>query len=189
MPGALDPPGDCLVSYTMIFRLSLPDEYLAARTFPVLTLPDQPGLAMIVPFEFWPKELYEIWGHQPKDPNDGKTLGMGGLFGILLLAAGYMGAGLFLGFCVRWLFAGKLVEEFQKQGGGAWFCLGLNLVGVVCLWAIARKVKSLPILDGEDMSNRPLHKKLTSLPVNDRIAFFVWAIVYLVSIIAGLILA
>jgi hypothetical protein len=67
--------------------------------------------------------------------------------------------------------------------------LGLNLVGVVCLWAIARKVKSLPILDGEDMSNRPLHKKLTSLPVNDRIAFFVWAIVYLVSIIAGLILA
>ena len=173
----------------MIFRLSLPDEYLAARTFPVLTLPDQPGLAMIVPFEFWPKELYEIGGHQPKDPNNGKTLGMGGLFGILLLAAGYMGAGLFLGFCVRWLFAGKLVEEFQKQGGGAWFCLGLNLVGVVCLWAIARKVKSLSILDGEDMSNRPLHKKLTSLPVNDRIAFFVWAIVYLVSIIAGLILA
>ena len=189
VPDALDPPGGCLVSYTMISRLSLPEEYLAARTFPVLTLPDEPGLAMIVPFEHWPAELYEMWGHKPKGPSGSGTLGMGGLFGIMIIALFYMGSGMYLGSCVRWLFAGKLAEEFQKGGGSAWFLVALNVVGVVCLWAIARKVKSLPQLDGDDMSNRPLHKKLTSLPVNDRVAFFVWAGVYFASIIAGLILA
>ena len=184
VPAQLRPPCDCFVSYTMANRdHSLPNDYITGRFFPVLTLPEEPDLAMIAPWEEWTPEFYEMWNYEPPKP----TLGCGGLFGIVIIASGYLGAGMHLGNWTRFLLAGTLVEKFNRSPGSSWFFVGLNVVGVLCLWALYRKALKDPALELSDVVNRPWYEKISRFPLTDRIAFLVWILVYLTAVVLGLI--
>lgn len=181
VPGELAPPGDCLVSYTMAMRPDLPGGALTGPLLPVLTLPGEPGVAMVVPYQYWPTELWKLWSFSPPQP----TLGVGGLFGILLIGIGYLAAGMFAGDSVRQLLSGGLAEEYQKSPGGFLFLTLLNAVGLGCLYALSRKVPDLPALEAEDLAKRPWHAKITSLPLTERIAFGVWSLAYAAGALLG----
>ncbi len=184
VPPQLRPPCDCFVSYTMANRdISLPKEYISGRFFPVLTLSEEPDLAMIAPWKEWTPAMYELWEYEPPKP----TLGCGGLFGIMIIAAGYLAAGMSLGNWVRFLFAGTLAEKFTHALGDSCFFAGLNVVGVACLWALYRKVLNDPALELKDVVDRAWYEKISRLPLTDRVAFFVWASVYLIAVVLGLV--
>ena len=173
----------CRLSHSMAMRLCFPKRFVSGRLLPVVVHGDAPGAAMILPSEYWPEELLASWGCEREKP----TLGVGGFTAVMILAAAYLGAGMFAGNCVRWLVGGELGENWSEQGGAAWFMAGLNLVGGACLILLARKVPSEPEYSASDFARRPWYDKVSRLPLTERIAFQVWAAVYLIGLILGLV--
>ena len=61
VPAKLSGKVPCLVSVTMIFRKHLPNSILSKGLMPILTDPNNPQAALILPSRFWPPELVSWW--------------------------------------------------------------------------------------------------------------------------------
>lgn len=180
VPQSLNPPGRCLVSCTMGTRGCLPKGYFSGKSFPVVTLPDRPGLAMLVPFDYWPAELFRRWGAKPP----GTNMEIGSLFGILLVGMFYLGAGAFVSSTLNTVI--RSGASALKLNGSFWLLTGLNVVLLLCLAVLIKKSKSMALLQASDLNKRPWHKRFTSLPITQRVSLGVSCVAYLGGLILGL---
>jgi hypothetical protein len=179
VPQSMDPPARCLVSCTMGLRACMPKRFFSGKSFPVATLPDEPGLAMMIPCDYWPAELYRRWGANAP----GTTLGVGSLLGILLAGTFYLAAGAFASSTINTMIRSGTSEV--ELNGKFWFMTGLNVVLVICLALLIKKSSSMPSLKMADLVNRPWYDRLTSLPITRRSAFGVWCLAYVGGLILG----
>jgi hypothetical protein len=61
LPDILPTPAVAHFTCLMVHRKHLPVPYLAQPWFPLLVLPDQTPMSMILPSRYWPQELVHAW--------------------------------------------------------------------------------------------------------------------------------
>lgn len=179
VPESMNPPGRCLVSCTIGTRGCMPKRFFSGQSFPVVTLPDATGLAMMVPCDYWPAELYRRWGAVAP----GTTMGIGSLFGILLVGTFYLGAGAFVSGTIN-----TLIREGRSElelNGQFWFLTGLNVVLLLCVAVLIKKSSSMASLELSDLANRPWYERYHGLPITQRVSLGVWGLAYVGGLVLG----
>jgi len=52
---------NCEISSVLIRRAHLPGKRLRSSILPLVVMPQQPRLAMVVPSRYWPREMVDLW--------------------------------------------------------------------------------------------------------------------------------
>lgn len=64
IPTTMDPKGMFQISTVFFARHHLPNKKLSGAVFPVIIDKDNPSVAMVLPYKYWPKDLIDAWNQQ-----------------------------------------------------------------------------------------------------------------------------
>jgi hypothetical protein len=106
--------------------------------------------------------------------------------GILIVGILYFAAGGMLGSALFEWWHGR-ITEFMREPGPFWFTIVANLLGLPCLYLLWRKRNTVMPIQSGNSRLRFFALALHGLPVNQRIAFLLGSVLWVIGFVVALV--